>query len=161
MKKLFLVRHAKSDWSIDDQRDIDRSLNPRGYKDAHAIGEYIKSNYGAPQLMVASPAVRTMTTALIFSDEVGYDKTKIKVVQSLYESTSVDYLNCIKATPNEIDSLMIIGHNPVLSDLCMGFTRTIIDLPTCALVVFEFQIDEWENISKENCKLIEVKSPKS
>jgi phosphohistidine phosphatase len=161
MKTLILVRHAKSDWSMDNQKDIDRPLNPRGYTDAHRMGKMLAEEFGKPDSIIASPAVRTMTTALIFCDEFNFPKSKIKIDATLYESSTADYLKCIRDIDHEINSAMIIGHNPVLSDLCMSLTRSIIELPTCAIVIFEFSGEKWEDFSKQKIQLKEVKTPKS
>jgi phosphohistidine phosphatase len=159
MKKLFIVRHAKSDWNIDNQNDIDRSLNARGYVDAHEMGKNFFIKFGKADLIVSSPAIRAMSTALIFCDEMHYDKSKIQIQSNLYESTTADYLNCIKNIHSSTNQLMIIGHNPVINDLCMSFTRKIIDLPPCAIVTFEMINNEWSAISKDNLSLLSVDMP--
>ncbi len=161
MKTLILVRHAKSDWSLDNQKDIDRPLNPRGYSDAHRMGKIIAEEIGKPETIIVSPAIRTMSTALIFCDELHFQKSKIKIDPSLYESTTDEYFKCIRAIDDNIQIAMIIGHNPFLSDLCMSLTRSIIELPTCAIVVFEMDKGKWIEFSKENIRLKETKRPKS
>jgi phosphohistidine phosphatase len=67
MKKLFLVRHAKSDWTYEGLPDIDRPLNERGYRDAHIMSKHLSSKKHVPDGIIASPAIRTINTALIFS----------------------------------------------------------------------------------------------
>ena len=70
MKKLYLVRHAKSSWENNKLKDIDRPLNKRGKRDAPFMGRLMKENNIKPDLLISSPAERALRTAKIFSKEM-------------------------------------------------------------------------------------------
>src|SRR5262245_21843234 len=149
MKTLYLVRHAKSSWAMDSQPDIDRPLNERGYIDAHAMSKHLYKEKQSPELIIASPAIRTMSTALIFAGNLRYDKEAIVMRTQLYESTRQEYLDCIHALDNNVSVVMIVGHNPVTSELAEYFIpRRSEDMPTCAVTCIEFKNGSWKDLSK-------------
>lgn len=100
MKKLFIIRHAKSDWSDIRLDDFDRDLNKRGYKNAPFMGKLLKNKDIKPDLILSSPARRTLLTAEIIAKEIGYEKD-ILTNQNMYESTSKVLENIVKNIPDE------------------------------------------------------------
>src|SRR5688572_13126040 len=109
MKTLYLVRHAKSDWQHETLTDIDRPLNERGYKDAHLISLYLRSQHLKPGIIITSAAIRAMSTALIFARNLDYPAEKINVSTALYESGPAAYLDVIRKTSPEFAVVMLFG----------------------------------------------------
>ena len=160
MKTLFLIRHAKSDWSLEGQPDIDRPLNSRGYADAHRSGIELKKRGLVPSLIISSPAIRAISTALILAEEIHYNVSRIRFASELYESSIQKYLDVLHRIGNENDSAAIVGHNSVLSELNSHITRKIVDLPTCAIVILEIDTDDWMNTDNKPVTVRETLFPK-
>lgn len=145
MKKLFLIRHAKSSWSYPSLPDIDRPLNERGYRDAHAMSEYLARQKSLPDIIISSPAIRAVSTALIFSRTLKFDEGGISLLPSLYESTTGEYLRAVRAQDKQYSNLFLVAHNPTISEFFSLLTSNREeDLSTCAIAIAEFEIDEWE-----------------
>lgn len=159
MKRLFIIRHAKSSWKDVSLDDYERPLNKRGYRDAPFMGKLLKEKNIKPDIILSSPAKRAKCTAEVIAKETGY-KNKIDFDDELYESTP----NMIDAKIKSIDSkhhtAFLFGHNPELNMLAhkyVGFNENIV---TCAAVEVEFDCESWEEIDSSNAKLVSFKYPK-
>lgn len=148
MKTLYLVRHAKSDWADEDLNDIDRPLNKRGYRDAHFMSGLMKEKKLLPDLIISSPAIRAITTALIFCRNFNFNYSDIVIDPNLYETNIQHYKDCISKTDNRYKSIMLFGHNPIISDVANSLTKTFIEnIATCGIV----GIRQAENCKEWNC----------
>ena len=144
MKKIILIRHAKSDRSVSGLQDIDRPLNERGYADAHKTGAHLRDKVSGKILFISSPAVRALTTALIFAREINYPQENILIHPSLYEAEISDYMHLINSIDKKHDTVFIFGHNPTISQVAGQLSNTNVgDLPTCSVAVINFQTDQW------------------
>ena len=153
MKKLFLVRHAKSDWENSHLKDIERPLNVRGYANANDMSNQrgIK-----PDLIISSPAVRAFTTALLFARNMNYNANTIILKQELYESTVNDYVSVFSEIDNKYDTVMLFGHNPTISDLVGQLTQSShILMPTCCIAGINFDVKNWKEIKIGNLFLFD------
>ncbi|MGE0566355.1 MAG: histidine phosphatase family protein [Bacteroidia bacterium] len=162
MKKLILVRHAKSDWGNDTLRDIDRPLNERGYDAAYRISEWYKKNHDTPELIISSDATRAISTAAIFARELKTDTAKIILTSKVYEADVATLMGYLKNLPNEFNSVMIFGHNPGFTDLANALNSELFfeNVPTCGLIGMELEIKKWSE-ARENCaKVYTQKFPK-
>src|SRR5687767_6067245 len=117
MKTLHLVRHAKSDWGNQDLADIDRPLNERGYRDAHRMSKQFLEKKQAPQIIFSSPALRAMSTALIFCRNISYPPANIHIEEKIYEASIETMLHLVSQFDDRYGTAMIFGHNPVITDL--------------------------------------------
>src|SRR5215813_6039414 len=116
MRRLMLLRHAKSDWSTPGTRDQDRPLSVRGRDAAPKMGGYMARHGLLPDLIIASPATRvTETLALVVPAFAKQPKALPDA--RLYETDAGELLAVIKETPRSVHSLLLIGHNPSLADL--------------------------------------------
>ncbi len=144
MKQLFLIRHAKSDWTNIDLKDIERYLNERGYSNANMMSS--KFNY-KPDLIISSPAIRAMSTALIFARNLNYKADNIVIKQELYESSEQNYLSVINNIDNKFESVMLFAHNPTISDVAQILTQALpMEMPTCAIVGINFDVTDWKKV---------------
>jgi len=142
MKTLFLVRHAKSDWTNPALIDIERFLNERGYNDANKMSTAFKHQ---PDLIMTSPAFRAMSTALIFARNLNYNANTICIKQQLYESSVKDYVSVINAIDNRYNTVMLFAHNPTISDVTQQLTQEFpMELPTCAIAGIRFDVTDWK-----------------
>ena len=162
MKHILLARHAKSDWDNPELADIDRPLNKRGLRDAPYMGQrMIKRNIN-PQTIITSPAVRAMTTAVLLAKELNYPSDKILSNEKIYSATPEQLINIIRDFDNSKDWIMMIGHNPCISQLVSvlqgDFAPT---MPTCSIYALAFNVDDWQTIGPHTAKIVFFESPKS
>lgn len=139
MKTLYLIRHAKSDWSDSTLADFDRTLNKRGFRDAPFMASKLDELGFNPDFIVCSPAKRTKITAQLIANSVStlYEP-------SIYEAALKDLIQLINFLPNNHKEIAIIGHNPSITALSNYLTDDFIDnMPTCSIVKIELEIDNW------------------
>lgn len=149
MKQLYIVRHAKSSWDDLELSDFDRPLNERGKRDAPSMGKRLKEKGTHPDLMLASPAKRAFSTARRIAKVLEYDKEKIKTDQRLYHASEETFFSVIREVKNKHDILMVFGHNPGLTDFANAVDNTdanIDNVPTCGIVAFSMDIDDWSQL---------------
>ena len=151
MRRLMLLRHAKSDWSAPGGRDRDRPLNERGREAAPKMGAYMARHALVPDLIVASRAARVGET-LDHLLPAFKQPPKIHHDDRLYETGADALLQVIKETPKAVHSLLLVGHNPGLAELASLLMaagdvetrqRLIEKFPTAALAVIDFPLDDW------------------
>mgnify|MGYP002621821314 CR=1 FL=1 len=162
MKTLYLVRHAKSSWSIDQIEDRDRPLKGRGIRDAHLVSQYIYENMEAQQTlaMYVSPATRALHTALIFARTMGIPAKKLKLEDELYHCGVSDLVKSIKGAPELCDTVFYFAHNPAVTDFVNAMTNArISNVPTTGVVCIRFHVDRWQDIDA-GAELIQFEYPK-
>lgn len=143
MKMLTLVRHAKSSWDEEGLADKDRPLNDRGKRDAPKMGEQLAKRGVAADLILSSPAVRAFTTAEIIAKAIGYKRKDIVVDERIYASEPEVLLDIICTIDDAHERVMIFGHNPEMTSLAQRFSPDILDMPTCAVAEFVFDVRHW------------------
>lgn len=147
MKTLYLLRHAKSSWSLPSLDDFDRPLNNRGIRAAPFMGEILLKKKISPELIISSPALRAITTAKIIAEKLKYPVSNIKKDKNIYEASALDLLSVIKHANDKLQSLMIVGHNPGMTDLINLISDNRLDnLPTAGIVCLKKEIDNWKEI---------------
>ncbi|HET9429067.1 MAG TPA: histidine phosphatase family protein [Allosphingosinicella sp.] len=156
MKILTLLRHAKSGWNDPVARDFDRPLNRRGRKAAQTIGQEMRARQLGFDRVVASPAVRVVET---LSDVVdGYGRLiQPDYDERLYLAPLATLLEVIRETDDEVERLLIVGHNPGLELLAMFLTRddgnglrdeVAIKYPTATLAEIRLPVDGWTDVDE-------------
>lgn len=159
MKKLYIIRHAKSSWRDESVDDFDRPLNKRGKANAPFLGSKFKNRDVIPDMILSSPALRAMTTTQMMAKEMKYHK-EIVYDKDIYES-SVDTLKKILAKVDDSCSvLFLVGHNPSLNMLAAEYVSFHENIPTCGVVEIDFECDKWADISAKNAKLVLFDYPK-
>lgn len=162
MKNLYLIRHAKSSWDQQGLRDFDRPLNGRGLETAPLMAQLLLRNGIKPDLLIASPAKRTLATARFFADAFGIDESEIRHEQDLYLPSTPELLYIIKNLPNDKHTIFLFGHNPGLTHLANMFTASYIDnVPTCGVVHIQAEINSWENLSEASGAVARTYFPKN
>lgn len=161
-RKILLMRHAKSSWADEGLRDFDRPLNKRGEKDAPMMGEYLMGLDILPDSVFSSPAKRAKETALAVCREVEYEVSLIHWNEDLYYGSSMDYLNAIRSAPNDVKTVMTVGHNPMTADAMARLSAGYFNhgVPTATIACLEADIEEWKNLQINTCKLLWIVSPK-
>ncbi len=161
MKKLFLVRHAKSSWDFNELTDLERPLNKRGRRDAPFMAKLLSQQGVSPDLIITSPANRTLTTAKFFSESFNYDFNNIFVETKLYEASLDEIQDVICEIGNSFNNVMVFAHNPGLTDFANKLADKPIDnIPTCGIVALNFKTDLWDEINNHNSEVIFFEYPK-
>lgn len=160
-KTLILVRHAKSSWKDTSLNDIQRPLNKRGKKDAPKMGEHMSKNGIKPEAIFSSPGLRALTTARLISVKIGIKPSDIIVKDDLYTFNHTDLLSAINSIKNRYKKVMIVGHNPAITDIVNYLSGSHIDnVPTCGVAVLKFKVDLWKKIDKGKASLKSFDYPK-
>jgi phosphohistidine phosphatase len=159
MKKLYLIRHAKSSWKDTNLDDFERPLNKRGESNAPFMGKLLKEKKAKPDVILSSPALRAKATAEIIAKKVNHSK-KIAYVEKLYEASVGDLLKALAEVGDEHDVAFLFGHNPGLNafaESCVDFERNV---PTCGVLEIEFDCDSWSQANAANARLVAFDYPK-
>lgn len=152
MKTLILIRHGKSDWSA-GLSDRERPLNHRGLNDAPIMAKVLQHQDQIPELLYVSSAKRTTQTANILAKELSIPQEHLISSPELYLCDAFAVEEIVRFAPNEAESIAIVGHNPTLSEVSSYFSnRDYMDLPTLAICICTFDVDNWEDVSPENLR---------
>jgi phosphohistidine phosphatase len=177
------LRHAKT---VADPppggEDFDRVLAPRGRRDATALGEILAgADYMAglglkvstpattprlPELAFASPAARTTATADLVLGSLATSPER-RAPEDLYGAEPEDVLDLIRALPDDVASVMVIGHNPTMHALALGLLaegdqarkKLVTGFPTCALGLYALELETWSGIGAGTARLIGLGTP--
>ncbi len=148
MKTLILVRHGKSSWELPVD-DVDRPLNTRGIKDAHAISKAYAAIQKKPQKIYTSIANRALHTAVIFKRNLDVPDSLFQINTSLYNFSEQPVLKYLQSLDDALDRIMVFGHNNAFNQLVNSLGNRYIDkLPTTGLVQLELASDHWGTIRK-------------
>lgn len=167
MRRLMLLRHAKSDWST-GQRDIDRPLNARGREAAPRMGAYMARHDLVPALIVGSTATRVRETLDLLVP--AFKKTpKIVHDARIYESEVDTLLGLLKGTARSVHSVLLAGHNPSIGELAAMLAasgdadarqRMFEKFPTAGLAVIDFAFDDWAKLHPKSGRLDRFVTPR-
>ncbi|MYB45818.1 MAG: histidine phosphatase family protein [Acidimicrobiia bacterium] len=151
MPDLILLRHAKSDWKAAYGTDRDRPLNKRGIRSARAVGEFV-ARYGlVPELVLASPAVRTRTTAELAAEAGGWTSC-IEVVPGLYGADYGEVIQLVREV-TEVERLMVVGHEPTMSGVLEYLTGHRIRVTTATLAYMRSGYGSWSDLACGTARL--------
>ena len=146
MKTLYLLRHAKSSWDDRELLDHQRPLNKRGKKDAPKMGQWLAEQMKAPQLILCSDSVRTKATIAPILEAWQLSEEQLRLEPQLYHASTDVLWDLVQCCDNSIDRLMLVGHNPGLTDfansLCQAFHSE--NIPTAGFAAFSFDIKKWD-----------------
>lgn len=156
MKKLFIMRHAHAQ-AASKEGDKARPLSQRGMDEAHAQATYVQSRERYIDRVLVSSAKRTQETAHILAQSIEFKEFLVR--DSLYESSYEHILDSIDECEDEIESLMVVAHNPSVSQLAGYFLGLYTDLPPATLIELHFDTKKWEHIARESLLFESVKSP--
>jgi phosphohistidine phosphatase len=163
MRTLYLLRHAKSSWDDPALPDRERPLASRGRRDAKRIGEHLRRLGITPALVLCSPAVRTQETLDLLRPALV--EVAAEVEEQLYGASSETLLERIHSVPDDVGSVLLIGHNPGLHDLALALAssgakleRLEAKFPTAALATLA--LERWSSLSPGDAKLVAYVVPK-
>lgn len=147
MLRLILLRHGKSDWDDPSLDDFHRPLAPRGLRDVPEMGRRLARRGQVPDLIISSSAVRAISTARALARELGYREDGIVEDAGLYHAPPGTMLAVIGRAPATASTLMVVGHNPGMTELAnmLGDVR-LDNMPTAGMLCVEFAAAGWRDI---------------
>jgi phosphohistidine phosphatase len=161
-RQLYLLRHAKSDWTTDTPNDFQRPLNDRGERNARKMGKWMAEQGMMPEVVISSPALRAWQTASLACLAIGLDVSRVDFQSDLYLADLDTLLRTINSLPNDTSSAMLVGHNPGLNQL-VGYLAAN-DVPasadgkvmaTATLARFDIE-DEWPDVVEARATLVQL-----
>ena len=159
MKTLHLLRHAKSDWDNPDLADDERPLNARGKRDSKRLAGHLLKHPIKVDMVFCSPARRAKQTLKPIQPVLG---AKVTEEPELYGASSEELLKLIRKTPDKLDSILLIGHNPGFEEI----TRALLPpeqapegLPTCTLATITFDAADWKAVGPSEGNLAGLLAP--
>ncbi len=145
MKSLLLLRHAKTSKKDAPISDEMRPLSDSGKHDVYQMGQFLKNTKLFPSLIISSSAKRAKDTSNLLAESIGYNK-EVHLSELLYETSAQDYLNVISEISNNINIVLIVGHNPILENFVELITNNLIIMENCSLVHIVLPITRWIEI---------------
>ncbi len=144
LKTLVLVRHGKSSWEYPNLSDFERPLKKRATLDAQLVSKAFLDGNIHTYTAFSSGANRAFSTAQMFAKYLGSKVSTLEAKEELYTFSGLEILKFIKETSNQIDHLMLFGHNPALTEIAnqMG-NQSFANIPTTGLVQINFEIHSW------------------
>jgi len=161
---LYIMRHAKSDWSGPQTSDFERPINKRGTRNAMRIGEWMNENNHIPQKIISSPALRAKETIELVTEQISkFNLEDLTYEDELYLAGFTQLIEFINTYKDKVQSLMLVGHNPGIENLVnylcdkSGDKETIVT--TANLFIFKFSSDSF-NTAVDTIELVEVIKPR-
>ena len=142
MKRLTLVRHAKSSWAAPASPDRDRVLTDRGERDARMMGRRLVARKARPSLLVSSPAARAQATARAIAAALAYPAEFLQFEDQLYLASLDELIELVRGQRDDFSDLMLVGHNPGLTDLVNRLLpeQALDNLPTAGVVAIDIDV---------------------
>ena len=172
-KTLLLLRHAKSSWSDPTLDDFERPLNPRGRTAAPRMGAFLHKRSLVPELTLCSAARRAVETWSLADATLtasGRSPVPTKHLRSLYLAAPSRILTALRRTPDEIERLLVVGHNPGMAHLALSLAgagsdpeslhRLQAKFPTASLAVLGFAVEHWRDAGPASGRLVCFVAPK-
>jgi phosphohistidine phosphatase len=165
MRTLYLLRHAKSSWDDPALPDRKRPLAPRGRRDAKRIAKHLLRLGIDPELVLCSAAERTRETLALVRPAL--PRSAVSLEDDLYGASSGRLLERLRIVPEDVGSVMLIGHNPGLEDLAVGLAaagpeleRLKAKFPTAALATLTLERTTWSELKEGDGELVAYVVPK-
>lgn len=151
-----LIRHAKA--GSHDINDFDRPLTDKGKTDAAYMGDMLKKAELIPEFILASPALRTKTTATIIAEAISV--TNIGLDENIYEANTHQLLRTINKISDDHSFAALVGHNPGISQILYELTGEMRDMSPGDVALIGFDFDDWEMVHTDTGNLAWYGSPK-
>lgn len=160
MKRIYIVRHAKSSWENAALPDHDRPLNDRGKNDAPFMAQKCFDLGYLPDQIITSTAKRALKTAKKFHTVLGQD-ISFRTESKLYHAPSSTYFEECYGLEESTKSVMLFGHNPGITYLANEIHGDYVDnVPTCGILVIDVHVKFWNEVEPTQCYLEDFLYPK-
>ena len=159
MKRLMILRHAKSDWNAGASSDHARPLNKRGTAAAITMGSVIAKMNAVPDLIYCSSAQRAKETAMLAID-AGDWGSELEEVDALYGTSIEGALAVAAQAPEPTETLMLVGHEPTWSYLVHSLTGADVDIKTATIAAVDLSISRWSQAQQARGTLVYLLQPR-
>lgn len=160
-KTLTLMRHAKASFRVPGHSDLERTLTEEGHKRTELVVEFLRKRDYRPDIIISSHAVRAVETAAIMGRALNPERVEMRIDRRIYRRDSGDFYDLLFGLPAEASHIMIVGHNPDISDFASRFFgHDFDDLPTSGIVGIEFDVQTWEDVPLAAHKLLFYTTPR-
>jgi phosphohistidine phosphatase len=164
MKRIIIVRHGKAEWQKDSLGDFDRRLTGKGKKALESVGKYLKLKGYRVNEIISSPALHTQESSLSIAKPLDFNG-RIYFMEELYLANSDNILNILGHINNRVDTLMLVGHNPAVTELAGRLLASsgkggVLKIPKGGAVVIDIDMDSWSQISDSKAALELFVDPK-
>jgi len=160
VKRLLVMRHAKSDWDAGARSDHARPLNRRGVDSARLMGRLISAIGEQPDLVLTSSAVRAATTAELAADSGAWG-CEIRPTDSLYEADPEAVIQLLDGIPSVVERLLIVGHQPTWSGVVHRLTGGSVSMRTATVAVVDLMLgSSWAHGGDLSGELVAVLQPR-
>ena len=161
--RLYIVRHAKSSWKHAKRQDIERPLNKRGRHDAPLMAAHLAHHGVQPSLVLLSDSKRTIETAHALCAGLGLDPQRLNEDHRLYLADAATMCDVLRGAAPEHAEVMLIGHNPGVTDLVGLLTGTPLDaeVPTMTVATLDITAPSWDQLHTGCAKLVSCIAPKA
>jgi phosphohistidine phosphatase len=161
VRRLILLRHAKSSWSAPEMPDHDRPLSKRGERDAPLMGKRLERRSERPAMILTSDAQRALRTATIVAKCLGVESMRVE--SQLYLATPERLLAVVGRQDASLSSLLVVAHNPGLTELANQLLPTLDldNLPTSGVIAIDFDAPAWADVAREPGTLAYYDYPKN
>jgi len=158
MKKLLLIRHAKSSWDDPNLDDHERVLSPRGERDSFTMARFLADTDEVLDVIYTSTAVRALEFAHTISE---FTNVSLVPDLSFYTFDPDELMAILRSLPNDAERVAVIGHNPAMTQLVNRLTDADLkNLPTAGVAAINCEISQWQELSEESCELLFLETPK-
>ncbi len=151
MNSLYLIRHGKAGWQSTQLSDFERQLTDKGRRQAEEMAARLQQNGVMPDLIVSSPAYRALETAEIFAEKFDYPAERIVREAAIYDGDIEHLAGIVRALPREKRTVLMVGHNPGLSQFGSWLSGKLLgQMTTCGIVQIGFSREKWGAIREES-----------
>ncbi len=159
MKRLFVIRHAKSEHGLQYDTDFERPLNKRGHDDAIQMAEALKQTCEKLDCVLVSSAVRTKETAAHFIEALELDSGQVSYTKALYLPAEEDIWNEVRRISDDCNEVAVFTHNPA-AEYVLHRYRPGTRLPTCSIIELHYDGQKWSDIDPSKMRFVSHKYPK-
>ena len=155
------MRHGKAIKDTANSFDYERGLEERGKADVAEVIQALQKTKFLPELIVASPAKRTLKTAEIALAELNLKKDKLIFESSIYEAQMNDLMHVIREITDQCNTVLLVGHNPSITGMVGMLTLQFLEhVPTSGLSVISLNVPTWQLVQPHKGKLELTLAPK-
>ena len=152
---LYLMRHAQSAEKQNNQTDFERELTASGMRQSVLIGNFIAQKNFPVEILYCSPAVRAKATANFVGEACKLDPDRIHAIDELYDASTRTLFNFIAQLGDELQHVMLVGHNPAVTYLAEHLTKEeISEIVPAGMVIIKFRFESWKELSEGSGELL-------
>lgn len=151
MRRVILLRHAKSSWADADQQDFERPLNPRGRRAAATVGAWLAGQDILPDAALVSAAQRTRETWSLLGP--AFASVPATFRPDLYHAEAAALLRALRAAPADAGTVIVVGHQPGIGETAINLLpdapedADYLRYPTAAVAVIDFDVADWDALA--------------